>query len=342
LSLRAIVNNQSGELVMAKREDAKLIVVDWMSTPNHSKFNDAFFAATALKNFEFASFSPTLSESRSPNSIIWSEKGRLRRLARVLGYCIKKRKSEFLFLTYDGLFLPFITVFCGNVMVFEHNTTPEPIGFSKHLFWQKLTFMRVLRLAQTRQQHRRLIDMKQECIYLGSPIKREVRGRRCLKSGSILIGSRNFTLAEANLLSKRFRQPPLLARKMTEFDTPLLDHWDDFDITVSDWLEEDEIQRNVKAIYVNLDTKVRGSGWFNDAISLNIPLILLSPNVKELFKENFTYHNYFDLQSSQDPEKVCKTLSLTIEKYETDLVAHNDAIKRRFNDILNCNTCLLE
>ena len=294
-------------------------------------FNDAFFETIALDEYEFASFSPILVDGRSQNSVLWDDVGRFRQFLRIVGYCFKNRNSVFLFLTYDPLLLPVISIFCKSVMVVEHNTTPECNAFSKHAVWQRLTFCGVLRLAQYKQQYARLIQLGQRVSYLGSPINSFDISNNISKPNIIFIGSRHLTWDEVNEISKKFNQPKLVLRQKTRIDVCLRSHISDFDIEFKVRVDLDYIKNFVKAIYVNFDTQVRGSGWFNDAISMNIPLVLGSRNTKEIFNRNFPYHDFFDLNSSENLDNWVAKTFIQSTVYKSRVQKHNRLIRKRFS-----------
>jgi len=130
-----------------------MIFIDWISTPDHRNFNKAFFSSLALDTAECFVFTSQLVIPEANCVLLEYSPSRALQALNILRIVWRNRKKCIVLLTYDSLFLPIILLTKKNIIVYEHNTTPD-YGISKHLIWQSIMFNWVHRMAQyPSQQH---------------------------------------------------------------------------------------------------------------------------------------------------------------------------------------------
>ena len=268
-----------------------MIIIDWISTHNHRNFNRAFF--TALENIDSTCivFSEDLVIPEVKCIFQESSNSRLGRAIDVFKLILIYRKSRIILLTYDHLWLPFILPFIPNLAAFEHNTTPEK-GLWLKAFWHKYVLKKVTRLAQFPGQYKRLKELSLDAHYIGSPIQiiNVGKSKRTLAQGFFTaptIGA-NFNF----ILSKRhsFLGESIILKKNCS------DEQDEFSLGGVRFklVERIDIDSStLKGIIVTTNSDIRGSGWFNEAIAHNIPIVILDHKSELMFNATFPRYPFY-------------------------------------------------
>jgi hypothetical protein len=92
--------------------------------------------------------------------------------------------------------------------------------------------------------------------------------------------------------------------------------------------------QDLAAIIITSDGKYRGSGWFNEAISYGVPVIITSAENQRIFSETFTKYKYIDLRQIGTFEDLkSKVLSQEYSSRPQDILEHNEKIKIRLKSV---------
>lgn len=311
-----------------------MIVIDWISTPDHRNFNRAFFGLISQKITKCFIFSEKLVIPEVGCELLEAPESRLRRALYVIRLILAHRNSNILLLTYDPLLLPLALMFGGQIIVFEHNTTPEEDSWVKAL-WQRVLFRKVRRLAQFRGQYERLTAMGQRVTYIGSPLqqidmKSTTRNRSNIYAAPSYRADVELVYKYANILAGS----EVLIKKLPDGKA----HIEPFlGVTLSPVHRIDfhHSSGSLKAILITVDSRIRGTGWFNDAISNNIPIVVLSSKACLLFQETFPDYPFIDmanLTESNDLEKALKG-SEDFPRFSY-ISKHNKIIDERFSRVI--------
>tara|TARA_B100000287_G_scaffold432433_1_gene491775 strand:+ start:886 stop:1845 length:960 start_codon:yes stop_codon:yes gene_type:complete len=306
-----------------------MLVIDWFSPPNHRNFSKAFFTALSEIHFsEYIVFDERLLLQEVKSSFLEAPASRFRRALFVIILVFKARKKKILLLTYDPLYLPLILIFKSDLIVYEHNTTPEEKDYLKSI-WQILFFKRVLRLAQFLGQYRRLLDLRQKVVYLGSPlyILNSVYSNEHEKDLFIIPSARSVL----NYLEKYnhiFKGEKILAKNngVANFSPK------EVDLMFKDRLELFYDSLPIKGILVSIDSYIRGTGWFNEAISNQIPLLVMNNESKVIFEETFPKFPFIYLEDIGNKTELFERLS-KLRDYKDNrayILRHNKTIQLRF------------
>jgi hypothetical protein len=314
-----------------------MIFIDWVSTPDHRNFNRSFFSALALKSARCLVFSETLIIPEVECLLMVPCNGRVRQALKILRIVWKNRKTPVVLLSYDPLFVPFASMLKKEMLVFEHNTTPRD-GFSKHLVWQKLFFGRIRRMAQFPAQYDRLLRIRNNTTYIGSPVlppKVLVQAQSMPSSPYLFIApSYRANISELESYSKLLNGATILAKKTVGATSTEIRSVRDFSIQYMDRIEFCHDGRMVDAAIITVQSRVRGTGWFNESISNRTPIIIISPDTKALFEETFPGYPFISLDRIENPDTLEQLLD-QVRCFDSMAYAksHNAGVRSRFLDM---------
>lgn len=309
-----------------------LIFIDWISTPDHANFNRAFFSAVDIKDSLCCVFSEKLVIDEVKCQQFKSKNTRISRALSVLHLCWKYRNEHIIFLTYDPVFLPLVIFTKTRFLVFEHNTTPETTRLTKHSIWQQLFFRNILRMAQFRGQFEVLKELKQSTVFVGSPIL------------SINVETINIDRSEGYYIAPSYRaslkhlksaaqfiQGSRVVVKKVVYDMEDNLNFNGITIVPVRHINLESDHKNMLGAIITLDSRVRGTGWFNDAIKYRIPIITTNDNASYIFSEIFPNYPFIDLNKinsqSDFDKKVREALNFNPAEYVKN---HNFDFKQKF------------
>lgn len=271
-----------------------MIIIDWLSVENHSSFNESLISALGISKMRLYVFSSCLLIEGQDNILMPSDGNRLRRALAVFKICWMNRQDSILLLTFDPLFAPLIKIFCSRIFVYEHNTTPERPGLSKHAVWQRLFCRSLVRLAQFPNQMDVLLKLGQNCFYLGSPLRRDALGSNGGVRTVFLAPSWRFQTNELLKISDILGKREVVIKRGSLSEAELGALSKELIISPLDWIDLNEILPRTIAIVVTISSTTRGSGWFNEAIRCGIPLIITNPDVQVIFRTTFPGYPFID------------------------------------------------
>lgn len=285
-----------------------MIVIDWVSSKDHLLFNKSIFKSLALHGCKYFFFSKQLAIKEMDSRFIpWS--GRLRRALKVLFLCWKFRKEQIFLITYDPFFTPLLNIFCSKLFVYEHNTTPEKLGLNKHSVWQWVFMRRVLRFTQYPAQHNQLQRLQQKSVWLGSPLREPERDFTRTDPSVFLVPSIRLDALQLIPLKKLFGKDELILKSFAIKDEQIKLLKAELNVTVSDWIDVEELSPKLKAIVVAISSRIRGSGWFNDAIMYGIPIMIIDPDMQLLFEETFPNYPFISAEPEMSRPELERQLS---------------------------------
>lgn len=314
-----------------------MIFIDWVSTPDHRNFNRSFFSALALKDATCLVFTETLIIPEIKCLMMAPSAGRVRHALKVLRFIWQNRKGPIVLLSYDPLFIPFASIIKKQVLVFEHNTTPDN-GFSKHLVWQKLFFGCVRRMGQFPSQYDRLLRIGNNATYIGSPImpmKISAHARKLPSSPYLFLApSYRANILELEKYSELLTGATILAKKTVGATSTAVNSVHNLAIQYLDRIEFCHNGCMVDAVIITVKSRVRGTGWFNDSISNQTPIIIIDPDTKALFEETFPGYPYIWLECITDSAQLEQLLD-KVRRFDSlaYIKSHNARIRSRFLDM---------
>jgi hypothetical protein len=92
---------------------------------------------------------------------------------------------------------------------------------------------------------------------------------------------------------------------------------------------------------VTIQSRLRGSGWFNDSISNGVPIIITNVETKLLFEETFPEYPFVSLECINNPKQLRQSLKkVRCFDSEAYIVSHNARLRARFHDM--CTTIAIE
>ena len=314
-----------------------MIFIDWVSTPDHRNFNRSFFSALALKNATCLVFSKALIIPEVKCLLMPLSIGRIRQALKILRFIWRNRKESIVLLSYDPLFVPFASIIKKKLLVFEHNTTPVN-GFSKHLVWQKLFFGRVRRMAQFPAQYGRLLCIGNNVKYIGSPVMPVMDLEQTKRVHSspylFLVPSYRANILELERYSELLSGTTILAKKIVGLSSAEVHSVHNLNIHYLDRVEFFQDGRMVDGVIITVQSRVRGTGWFNDSISNKTPIIIIDQDTKALFEETFPGYPFISLDCIENQAQLGKMLD-QIWCFDSMGYAksHNARIRSRFFDM---------
>lgn len=304
-----------------------MIFVDWISPPNHKLFNIAFFSNLSKKhNHKIFIFSKYLVIKNIKCVVKKSRDNRFWRLLDIINICISIRNKPVFFLTYDPLFLPLIKLFTKKIYTYEHNTVPEKM-IDKHAIFQSIFFKNITRYAQFKGQRNFLLRLKQNVIYLGSPLfNLRFKKKESLKNYFIYPNNNKILNLKKKKLQifnnyKIYCKNVLSNKKLIKQNFPK-------NILFVNHLKLDGYEKNILGIIISQNSYIRGSGWFNEGISRNIPIIILNKKTRKLFIQTFPNYPHIFLDNIKNENhlknEIKKIKQFKSKKY---LINHNKKFK---------------
>jgi hypothetical protein len=312
-----------------------MIFIDWISTSDHKNFNNAFFSNLKKNNkHQLFVFSKSLKTKKINCHVKKNKNSRFVRFLEIIKICFFFRNNSIFFLTYDPLFLPLTKFFVKKkIFTYEHNTVPEKI-IDKHSIFQYFFFRTFVRLAQFKGQKKILIKINQNVNYLGSPLN------------NLKLKKKNFYKKSINkyFISPSYREDLSLLKKklnlLKDYKIFLKSILFNDRLTVKNLpsnfylvkrIKIDNFEKNILGIIVSINSSIRGSGWFNEAISRGIPIIILSKKTRKLFIETFPNYPHIFLDNIKNINHLKKEIK-RIKKFKSKkyLIKHN----KKFRELL--------
>ena len=299
----------------------KFLFIDWISPPNHNGFNQAFFDALGIKKASVIFFNKNCRVNNQNIKYIDKPKqGRFSRMLSVYMLAIKSKKPIF-FLTYDHLCIIPLLLFKKNIFVFEHNTTPYSHEKIKSII-QRIFLKKLKRFCQFPEQHRRLLDIKQKSYYIGSPLLKinhfkNIKNPKCIIVPSNRVSRNSLKVINdcANKYNIVIRNSAILNAKINKMDLSP-------SIKVVEWLDIEDLHSNIEAILIATDDDIRGSGWFNEAISRGASIFFIYENMSKIFASTFPGYNYKVIKNSNDIKNGKNVFKHFSKKDLDDLILH--------------------
>lgn len=314
-----------------------MLFIDWISPPNHRNFNRSLFSALRPQGARCVVYNSELIIPEVECILVKQEKSRLAQAIRMFMLVIKNREREILFLTYDPVFLPFVCFFKKLIVVYEHNTTPEKI-LSKHSIWQKLFYKKIYRLAQFPAQYEMLSCLGAKAAYVGSPLMPNGGGHKPHADYSLpfifAAPSNRVVVDELKQFSDLLNGATILVKTgatSTNIDSPKK-----YKLKQLDRIEFYLADRDIDGVIITVRSRIRGSGWFNDAICHCTPILISNENARLLFEETFPEYPYIQLEKVKDRAHLENLMEEVSQFNSSNYVKlHNAQLRTRFINMCN-------
>lgn len=309
-----------------------MIFIDWISPPNHASFNKAFFQSIQLDSLTYVAFHNDLHIDHVNCQITHGDNKRLSRFFEVIE-TIRKYPSEQIFLlSYDPLLVPLL-MFYHSKMVFaiEHNTTPPVDSYLKRLF-QFFFYRRLFRFAQFPAQQIHLHRITNHSTYLGSPLQLPNEQQQEIKASddlTFIFPSPRANISELLAVASDFRDRKIIVKY--EIVKDALDKLPD-NIMVINRINLDDYKETNLVFLFALETEIRGSGWFNEAVTNNAIIVHLNDISRNVFAETFPLFESFHIDKFKSilAEGHIRKARNTKER----ISAHNLALSNRFHAVV--------
>jgi|TARA_B110000259_G_scaffold188481_1_gene247972 hypothetical protein len=308
-----------------------MVLIDWWSPEPHAEFNKVFFNLFPSPTKLFV-FNKKLSDLSSRCVVKKNYKSRLFRALSVIKICWKHRDEKIFFVSYDVLFIPILQLFVSKIFCYEHNTTPEK-KHNKHAIWQRITFFRIIRCCQSKSQNEMLLKLKQKTFWLGLPISEYKNLHRIDKDPAFIIASEQSKLSDFKFLLPKLYGKIIVKKSLS---IPESDKHTRYEIV--DRIEIPEHFKRTESIIISLQSSTRSTGWYNEAISYGIPLIILYPTQQKVFESTFPDYPYIKgdaINCKEDLRKKIKKIKSFDNKNYIDSYMRN--IEVRFSSLLDLN-----
>jgi hypothetical protein len=297
-----------------------LIFIDWFSPVTHKKFNDGIIDALKREVECYYFFTKKLRNNKVKSRYLLSKENRILQFITVYKLVLMNKDSSILFLTYDPIFLPFISLM-KHVFVFEHNTIPKKT-ISTLAVYQYLFYRNITRLTQCITHAKKLLQIKQKAIFVGSPLTK-INFINNIKSPKCFIVPNNRVNKNDILKLRNFFDKKTVFFNGDEFKKEKMNTFYKIEVPYIDIPPENFSVLAIIAAGNNLE---RFSGWFHEAIGRNIPLIIASKNDKIIFEEAFPNFPFFYLQPNSSIKDLQKFLA---KKYKNEQYINKMQLKLR-------------
>ena len=312
--------------------------IDWLSPKAHFNFNSAFIARLGdLVSPTYHVFDKSLSLPQVTNVLHDGCGGRIKRAIMVAQLILKYRHDRIVLLTYDPIFIVFFRLIAFRSFVIEHNTTPEQPRFWKHALWQLMFTRGLKRLALSVGQVNVLTKLKQCVMYIGTPLNNGKFVSSChdLSADYFLCPSYRSSRVDLDNISPLIRGSALMIKNGTDLNSELFMSNEIIVRRVGDIDFESE-SYNIRAILISSPNSIRLSGWIQEGIERNIPLIACNSFVDSAIAENFPSFSFVRLD---DIARFCRNgkKSDCKKRYEEKIDEHNRLFRERVISAFNCD-----
>ena len=310
-----------------------MILIDWKSPASHADFNKNFYSLVRNASRLYI-YNDKLFGLAGKCVVKRNHKSRIVRALSVFKICWKHRRSKLVFISYDDVFLPFIQLFVKSIFCYEHNTTPEFISSNKHAVWQKLTFCTINRLCQSRSQLSILKEMGQRSYWLGVPVFETISSPSKGLDPKFIFVSERFLVSDVGKVIPYLYGEVLAKNSISRIGEIVFPKGLKLSLVRRISIPSDFL--DAEALVVALDSSVRGTGWYNEAISYGIPLVITSLGQQQVFETTYPDYPYIKgdtLKSKEDLKALISQIkNFDNIKYVKDYM--ND-MKVRLDNILN-------
>jgi hypothetical protein len=94
---------------------------------------------------------------------------------------------------------------------------------------------------------------------------------------------------------------------------------------------------NAKGIIITLQSDIRGTGWFNEAIGRGIPLLLSNKKIISVFTKTFPNYPFIDISNLAGSKQgvIAEKWKTIISDQMPYILVSNKAFKRKFKIAIN-------
>lgn len=316
----------------------KLVFIDWISPLNHRTFNQSFFDSIGVEKASYYVFDERLQIESQATIVSRDSNTRLQRARSVLKLIYKNRKSKIILITYDPIFIVFAKLFIRNLICIEHNTTPEYPRFLKHAIWQFLFLRRIKRLALFKEQVTVLTMLKQNCIYLGSPIPKyglPDKKKKSIDAKYYLSPSYRSDLSEIRRIANIFSRTSLVV-KITSSKFIENEIGDEINVSFRHFIDLDQERDKIKAIIISGATGVRLSGWINEGFGYGIPILAANRKIEAAIHTNFPSFKYIKASQIVEGDNPDELVNWVLQSSNTHAIyKNNEMVSERFKAALD-------
>jgi hypothetical protein len=318
-----------------------MIFIDWISTPYHKNFNRAFFDAIEITNTTCYVFSKSLVIDEVNCIELKSSENRFLRAIKVFKVCLENKNQSLFFLTYDPLFMPIIKIIKNNFFVFEHNTTPDETKSGFYKLFQKIFYKNIIRFAQFPGQYEILKNMNQFVRYLGSPLRKkkedEIRSENDITKNQYFILPSYRAEAPNQKLIKDLIHPNSIVVKANTKNSCDDEFFKNKGVTRAEKINLENDNRNILGTFVNIESEIRGTGWYNESITHALPILICNNKTEKLFQGTFPSYPYIKIESNIDNVFFYHSLDKLRKFNNLEYIEqHNNEFNKNFLKHINC------
>ncbi len=306
-----------------------MIFIDWWSPSSHLIFLKCFFESLGLKDQEIIFFNKNL-KLNDQNTVYINANSRFAKFVKILEICRKNKNKKIIFLSYDSFFMPIINLIIDDYYLFEHNTVPE--RKNKHYFFQKVFFKSMKRVCLTPDQKNKLEKISPFAKFIGHPLH-FFNKDLYFKGNDLFIPSLRYDVSVVEQLCKRNLNFDFHIKDSKKISTKLRIQKN---LIIHDDIDLEKLSDKVGAMVFAVPYTVRFSGWYNEAIFNNLPIIFLEKNQQINFQKQFngfpSIHS--DNQISLKKLNSLKKLTSGFSK-EIFIKKNNTLFRQRFFEYIN-------
>ena len=326
---------------MSRKSPGKdVLLIDWISPPNHKNFNRSFFSALGIEGYDFHVFDVSLILGNQRTELHKGAGTRFFRFIKVLHIIFFSAKKKVFLLTYDPIFLPILTFSGKEIIVFEHNTVPDK-GINKHALFQRFFFPKsVLRVCQYASQVERIRDLGGFSCLLGSPLRFMQRYNRGDWGDDLLLvaPSARERLVAILDFADMLTGSTIIAKKASDALNASLEpklSGRNIELVLKNRVEISVNGGAVDAVLITVSSDLRGSGWFNDAIGLGVPIVISCNKTRNLFEAEFPDYPFVFVADVADKSDLVEQLA-DIKNFDNEayINAHNNCFRSRYENLM--------
>ena len=104
-------------------------------------------------------------------------------------------------------------------------------------------------------------------------------------------------------------------------------------IEVVEWLDIEGKHSNIEGILIATDDDIRGSGWFNEAISRGVCILFIYENMSKIFASTFPNYNYSVINNAEDIENGINAFAkLSEQDLDNMIINYNTKFSDRYQN----------
>jgi hypothetical protein len=183
--------------------------------------------------------------------------------------------------------------------------------------------------------------MNQFVRYLGSPLRKkkedEIRSENDITKNQYFILPSYRAEAPNQKLIKDLIHPNSIVVKANTKNSCDDEFFKNKGVTRAEKINLENDNRNILGTFVNIESEIRGTGWYNESITHALPILICNNKTEKLFQGTFPSYPYIKIESNIDNVFFYHSLDKLRKFNNLEYIEqHNNEFNKNFLKHINC------